>query len=150
MLAVAKVKFTSWDETINEGEIFTRAVVGRHYSGDIEAEGTLLMFYRDDASANFVGLERIVGRIGNKSGEFFIHHDGSFRNGVYSSMQVVAGSGSGGLRALKAHGSMVWDDANRESLLVSLECSFENIRLGLRRSIKNAEAIDFASVFRIS
>lgn len=150
MLAVAKVRLTSWDETIDGGGAVTRAVVGKHYSGGIEAEGTLLMFYRDDAAANFMGLERIVGRIGNKSGEFFIHHEGSFRDGVFSNVQVVTGSGSGDLSGLRGHGSMVWNGANRESLLVSLECSFEDIRPGLRRSADNAETIDFASVFHVS
>lgn len=138
MLAIARVKLTRWDDAVDDGQAFTRAVVTKRYSGDIEAEATLLLFCRDNGTANFVGLERVVGCIGGKSGEFFIHHDGSFRNGGFSTVHVVDGSGSGELCGLTGHGSMAADGAGRESLLLSLEYSFENIRLAPRRGVKPA------------
>ena len=43
----------------------TRVSVNKSYQGDITGEGKLeyLMMYRDDGSASFIGMERVVGSI---------------------------------------------------------------------------------------
>ncbi len=53
------------------------------YTGDIEGEGQVeyLMMYRSDGSATFVGLERVVGRIGGKTGTFVLQRTGIFESG---------------------------------------------------------------------
>jgi hypothetical protein len=59
----------TWDEKpYNElpGELkMTLTSVTYTYQGDIEGESTLdyLMVYRADGSGNYVGLERIIGRV---------------------------------------------------------------------------------------
>ena len=64
----------SWEEKpYNElpGELkMTRTSVAYTYQGDIEGESTLdyLMVYRPDNSGSFVGLERVIGRVGGRSG----------------------------------------------------------------------------------
>jgi Protein of unknown function (DUF3224) len=69
--ANARFAITSWDEKpYAEGQDLprlTRASVAKTYSGDIVGEGHVeyLMMYRSDGSATFVGLERVVGRLGN-------------------------------------------------------------------------------------
>jgi len=47
----------------------TRASIAKTYSGDLagEAQVEYLMMYRSDGSAAFVGLERVVERIGGKA-----------------------------------------------------------------------------------
>ena len=65
-IANAHFAITNWDEKpYSEGEDrpkLTRANVAKTYTGDIEGEGHVeyLMMYRNDGSATFVGLERVV------------------------------------------------------------------------------------------
>ncbi len=88
----------------------TRASVTKAFRGDIEGEGTLeyLMAYADDGTAGFVGMEHIVGRIGNRSGSFVLQHSGS-DDGSTSKVDllVVSNSGTGDLHGLRGHGSSV-------------------------------------------
>jgi uncharacterized protein DUF3224 len=70
--ANARFAIKSWDEKpYGEGEDrprLVRASVAKTYTGDIEGEGQVeyVMMYRNDGSAAFVGLERVVGRIGDQ------------------------------------------------------------------------------------
>ena len=50
------------------------------FAGDLEGEGTVewLMGYGDDGTAAFVGLERVVGKVGDRSGSFVLQHTGTF------------------------------------------------------------------------
>jgi Protein of unknown function (DUF3224) len=112
MTANARFAIKSWDEKpYSEGPDLpklTRASVTKSYTGDIEGEGKVeyLMMYRPDGSAAFVGLERIVGRIGGKSGAFVLQRMGVFENGqAKETYTVVPGSGSGELGALRGDGT---------------------------------------------
>ena len=85
--ANARFAIKSWDEKpYSEGQDLprlSRASVSKAFTGDIEGEGQVeyLMMYRSDGSAAFVGLERIVGRIGSKSGTFVLQRVGVFEGG---------------------------------------------------------------------
>ena len=82
----------------------TRASVAKSYKGDLEGEGTLeyLMAYGHDGSTSFVGIERFIGRVGGKSGNFVFQHIGSFKDGVAeSTWSVVPNSGAGDLQGLR-------------------------------------------------
>jgi len=113
MKKTAKARFAikSWDEKpYSEGTDqpkLTRASVAKTFTGDIEAEGHVeyLMMYRSDGSASFVGIERIVGRIGNKSGTFVLQRIGAFEDGqATESYTVIPGSATGDLRGLVGEG----------------------------------------------
>ena len=102
----------NWDEKpYNELENvpkLTHAIVAQEYRGDIEGEGTLdyLMVYTSDDTASFVGLERIIGRVGDRTGTFVLQHTGTFAGGIASvSYTVVPGSGTGDLANLSGQGS---------------------------------------------
>jgi hypothetical protein len=104
----------SWDEKpYNEAEgmpRLTRSSVVKTFTGDIEGESQLeyLMMYRPDGTATFVGLERVVGRIGGRSGSFVLERSGTFDGTVArESYSVVPGSGTGELAALRGEGSSV-------------------------------------------
>jgi hypothetical protein len=110
--ANARFAITRWDETpYSEGQDqprLTRASVTKTYTGDIEGEGQVeyLMMYRGDGSATFVGLERIVGRIGGKTGSFVLQRTGTFESGqAKESYSVVEGSATGELEGLQGDGS---------------------------------------------
>jgi len=110
--ANARFAIKAWDEKpYSEGQDLprlTRARVMKTFTGDIEGEGQVeyLMMYRGDGSATFVGLERVVGRIGGKSGTFVLQRIGVFENGqAKESYSVIPGSATGELQGLRGDGS---------------------------------------------
>ena len=82
--AQARFEVQSWDENTYEeldGDAkLTRASVGQGFTGDLEGDGSVewLMCYREDKTADFVGLQRFVGRLGGRSGSFVMQTQGSF------------------------------------------------------------------------
>ena len=109
--AKATFAIKSWDEKpyseIEASPKLTRVSATKSYQGDIEGEGNLeyLMMYRSAASASFMGLERVTGSIGGRSGSFVLQHLGTFEDGVAKvTLSVVPGSGTGDLRGLKGDG----------------------------------------------
>jgi hypothetical protein len=112
LTASARFAISSWNETpYSEGEglpKLSRASVTKTYTGDISGEGQVeyLMMYRRDGSASFVGLERVVARLGGKSGSFVLQRTGIFENGqAKESYVVVAGSGTEELDGLLGDGA---------------------------------------------
>lgn len=109
--ATGTFEVKSWDEKsyqeLGGGAKLTRASVTKSFRGDIEGEGTLeyLMCYPTDGPATFVGLEHIIGRIGDRSGSFVLQHSGSDDGGTTKISYFVApGSGTGDLRGLRGEG----------------------------------------------
>lgn len=101
----------TWDEKpyeeIDGGGKLTRASVTQSLHGDFEGEATTeyLMYYREDGTASYVGLQRVVGRLGGRSGSFVFDVNGTFEGGVATgALLVVAGSGTGDLRGLRGQG----------------------------------------------
>jgi hypothetical protein len=102
----------------------TRVSATKTYRGDIEGTGTIeyLMMYADEVSARFVGLERVVGRIGERSGTFTLQHEGTFEHGrVEETFHVLPGSASGDLVGLQGHGEF----ASAHAETYPLEMEFE-------------------------
>ena len=109
--ATATFRVTGWDEEpydeIADAPKLTRASVTKTFAGDIEGSSTVeyLMMHRSDGSADFVGYERIVGRVGGRSGSFVFKHEGTFVQGVAkATCTVVEGSGVDGLAGLRGRG----------------------------------------------
>jgi hypothetical protein len=123
----ATFEVTSWDEhefdrRRDSGKV-TKAKVRKAYHGDIDGESLTewLLAYDDAGSATFVGLERIVGSIGDRRGTIVLRHVGSFEDGVArAELAVVAGSGSGELAELSGTGDFVADPAGRVHLELEL------------------------------
>ena len=110
--ANARFAIQNWDEKpYSEGPDLprlARASVTKTFTGDIEGEGQVeyLMMYRSDGSAAFVGLERVTGRIGDKSGTFVLERTGVFESGqAKESYSVIPGSATGELTGLRGAGS---------------------------------------------
>ena len=120
----------SWDETpcdeMADAPKLTRVRVTKAFQGDFEGESTLeyLMMYRQDGSADFVGLERLIGSLCGRSGSFVLQHKGTFQDGAAStSWLVVPGSGTGELSGLVGEGGM--SSGHAERYAVTLDFDFE-------------------------
>ncbi len=105
---------TGWEEEPyeepKEGLRLARAKVTQEYEGDVEGEGAVeyLMSYTTATTATFVGLERITGKVGGRSGSFVLQHTGSYENATAeSSWRVLAGAGTGELAALRGEGRFI-------------------------------------------
>lgn len=110
--ANARFEVKKWDEKPHserqESPRLVRASVVKSYTGDIVGEGEVeyLMMYRDDGSAAFVGLERVVGRIGGRAGSFVLQRTGVFEDGLAKeSYFVIPASGTGELSGLVGEGN---------------------------------------------
>jgi hypothetical protein len=119
----AKFSIDSWDEKefdeVVDASKLTRATVARSYSGDVEGTSTTewLMSYADDGSATFVGLERIVGKVGNRKGTLVLQHVGSYADGTATAkLSVVEGSGSDDLKGATGDGEFTADPAGSLTL----------------------------------
>lgn len=131
MRANSTFEIKSWDEKpydeFENGRKLTRAGVKRMYHGDIEGESSTeyLMAYAADGSASFVGMERVVGKLGGRAGSFVLQHSGTFTGGVASaSWLVVPGSGTGGLSGLSGEGKSSISHA--EQYAMALDYRFES------------------------
>ena len=124
-------KIADWDESAylehDDGRKLSQASVEQTFSGDIEGEGSVrwLMCYRRDKTAEFVGLQRIDGRLGERSGSFvLLQTDGSFDGSVARGrLSIVPGSGTGDLDGLRGQGEFSAPQGGQASL--TLECDFE-------------------------
>jgi len=110
--ANARFAIKSWDEKpYSEGQDLpkmTRASVTKTFTGDIAGDSQVeyLMIYRSDGTATFVGLERVTGRIGNRTGSFVLQRTGVFEGGqAQESYSVVPGSATGDLRGMVGDGT---------------------------------------------
>jgi hypothetical protein len=129
--ATAKFQLKSWDEKtfeeIGSGAKLTRASVSFGYQGDIEGSSKVeyLMAYREDGTGDFVGLERIVGRVGDRTGSFILQHNGTFGSeGVKVKINVMPGSGTENLRGLRGEGE-AFLPSHKEDYPLTLNYYFE-------------------------
>jgi hypothetical protein len=104
-------EIASWNEEpyvqIDEARKLTRAEVTQTFSGDIEGEGSVqwLMCYRTDGTADWIGMQRIVGKVNERSGSFVLQTIGTFDGSIAAGdWSVVAGSGTDELEGLTGKG----------------------------------------------
>jgi Protein of unknown function (DUF3224) len=124
-------KIEGWDEQTyleeESGGKLSRASVKQTFAGDIEGEGVVewLMCYRPDQTADFVGLQRIVGRVGDRSGSFVLQSSGVFDGKeARGQLSVVAQSGADDLRGIAGRGEFIAPVGGGEPT-VSLDYDFE-------------------------
>jgi hypothetical protein len=120
MALQATFEIQKWDEKAVEeweGGRLTRASITKRYSGDVDGEAVLeyLMAYRPDGTAAFVGIERITGSAGGRSGALVIQQVGNFADGAARATLALVG-GSGELEGAGGTGDMVADPAGRITL----------------------------------
>ena len=120
----------SWEEDtyleLTIGAKLTRASVAQAFSGDLDGEGSVewLMCYADDGTARFVGLQRFVGRLGQRAGSFVMETLGTFDGGkAKGTWSVVARSGTDELRGITGTG--VFEAPHGPKADVELDYDFE-------------------------
>jgi hypothetical protein len=104
-------KVEDWQEeqygSLGDGRKLSRASVKQSISGDIEGSGSVewLMCYRPDETADFVGLQQVDGKLGDRSGSFVLRTSGTFDGQVAKGeLVVVPGSGTGELDGIDGRG----------------------------------------------
>ena|SRR5690348_2343868 len=85
----------------------THAEVTHELSGGIAGEASVsyLLGYGSGNTATFVGLVRVTGAIGERSGSFVMQDVGTFENGVAKGRwTILPGLGTDGLRDIRGEG----------------------------------------------
>jgi Protein of unknown function (DUF3224) len=106
VITVHQYEPAAYDEP-TEGPALTRIHVKESFSGDITGDGVVefLQAGRPDGSASFVGIERVTGTVGGRSGTFLLQDAGTVAGNVVSGdWFVIPGSGTGGLAGLRGEG----------------------------------------------
>jgi hypothetical protein len=116
----ATFEITGWDEKPIvewEGGKLTRASVSTRYAGGVVGGSVVeyLMSYAADGSVAYVGMERVDGTAGGRTGGLVLRHIGTFGDGAASSELTVVG-GSGDLEGASGTGRMVADPGGRLTL----------------------------------
>ncbi len=109
--AEAKIAVQTYDPQPYDESADAAALVRIHvveqFSGDIEGGGVanFLQVGLAEDSASFVGLERVTGRVGERSGTFVLHDEGMLEGTTVSGRWfVVPGSGTAELEGLRGEG----------------------------------------------
>jgi hypothetical protein len=90
-----------------EGPELSRIHVEEEFTGDIEGTGVVefLQAQVSADAASFVGLERLTGSVGGRSGTFLVQDQGTLKGTTVSGdWFVVPGSGTGELAGLRGEG----------------------------------------------
>jgi hypothetical protein len=132
--ATGRYEVKTWDEKplseIAGLPCLTRASAIESFHGDIEGEGTAeyLMIYRADGSASYVRVERVIGRIGTRSGSFVLQGSGSYDHATRTAectWFVVPGTGTGELSGLRGAGGFVAKHSEYPKVPITLDYMFE-------------------------
>jgi hypothetical protein len=109
--ATAKIAVKTYEpqpyEDPDQGPQLVQIHVVEQFSGDIEGHGVarFLQASLADDAASFVGLERVTGRIGDRSGTFVLQDEGTLEGTTVSGRWfVVPGSGTAELEGLRGEG----------------------------------------------
>ena len=118
----------AWDEHPtwegDDGRRVTRATVTKRYHGELDATGVMeyVMAYAPDGSAIYVGLERVDGRLGNRTGSFVLQDAGRFVDGVaVSTFVIVEGSGTGELAGIRGTARVDATKADTQTMQLTFE-----------------------------
>lgn len=127
-------ELASWDEqTVQELEgerKLTRAVVTQTFTGDLEGAGAVewLMCYAEDGTARFVGMQRVEGSVGGRSGIVVMETVGDFDGTTASgSWTVLPGSATGELAGISGEGR--FEAQHGPTATYTLEVAFDRSAL---------------------
>ena len=103
---------TSWNEDPyfgpqEDGAKMTHATVAQAFRGPLSGKGSVdwLMYYRDDGTADFVGLQRVDGSLGGHAGSLILESRGDFDGKeAVGTWSIIPGSGTGELAGVQGDG----------------------------------------------
>ena len=127
--ATCTFEITAW-EAVEYDDLdsvkLTRTHVAKTFQGDLEGQSTaeLLMAGAPGGSAVYVGLERIVGQLGGRSGSFVFVHDASMSSdGQSLSLTIMRDSGTGELEGIGGQGNIIIDADGGHTLTLDYDLS---------------------------
>jgi hypothetical protein len=106
VITVHKYEPVAYDEPAG-GPVLTRIHVEESFTGDISGAGAVefLQAAAADGSASFVGIERVTGTVGGRTGTFLLQDAGTVQGSIVSGEWfVIPGSGTGQLAGLRGEG----------------------------------------------
>lgn len=100
----------------------TKASVTKSYSGDIEGTSVTewLMAYAPGQTATFVGIERIKGSFGDRSGSLVLQHVGDY-DGAAATAELTVVSGTDELETATGSGHFTADPEGRITLSLQFD-----------------------------
>jgi hypothetical protein len=107
---VASWKEDTYQDLAGHEEKLTKARMGFQLSGDLAGDlvSDTFMYYREDGTAEYTGLQRFTGQLAGRSGTCVMIADGGYNGGeARSTWRIIPGSGSGGLAGLEGSGTSV-------------------------------------------
>ena len=107
-----------------DGTVLGRIRITRTFAGELEGESSaeLLTARTEAGSAAYVALDRIAGRLGDRSGSFVLSHHGTVSAaGSANAASVVPDSGTGELAGLRGRGSISVDEDGTHRLALEYE-----------------------------
>ncbi len=108
--ATGWINVTSYDSKLYDESLspaISEVQVVEEFTGDLVGTGTarFLLVRAVDGSAHFTGLERFVGKLGDRSGSFILRNSGTLKDGeVTAEWLVIPGSGTAELSGLRGQG----------------------------------------------
>jgi hypothetical protein len=111
---------------VNEGASIGRVTLRKQFKGDLEATSSAEMLgARSEVkgSAGYVAIERVVGRLGGRSGSFVLQHSGTMTRGKGQlDVSVVPDSGTAELKSISGRMTIEISDGKH---LYSFEYNLE-------------------------
>lgn len=117
----------TWEEEPydeQDGIRLSRTRVTKTFHGQIEGHSTaeLLMAYVQGNPGAYVGFERIVAHVHDRSGSFVLHHNASNARGVQSaSWSIVQDSGTGDLTGLRGEARITLEPDGRHTFTLDYD-----------------------------
>lgn len=81
--------------------------VTEEFAGDMVGVGAVrfIMVNEPEGAAHFTGMERFLGKLGDRSGSFILQNSGTLKDGVLRSVwRIIPGSGTADLAGLRGDG----------------------------------------------
>ena len=107
-----------------DGTVLGRIHITRTFHGDLDGESSaeLLTARTETGSASYLALDRVAGRLGDRSGSFVLAHHGTVSAaGGANAASVVPDSGTGELAGLRGRGSIAVADDGTHTLTLEYE-----------------------------
>jgi|SRR5207249_1099157 len=124
-----------WDEKTYEelpnGGKLSEAKVTQKFTGDITGDGSViwLMAYPEPKTAQFVGIQRIVGTVGGKKGSFVAETIGDFDGKIAKwRCSILAGSGTDELSGISGEGVFEAPHGSRAEYRIEYELEPAKVR----------------------
>ena len=81
--------------------------VTEEFAGDLIGVGSVrfIMVNEPEGAAHFTGMERFLGKVGERSGSFILQTSGTLKDGVLkSTWSIIPGSGAEALEGIRGEG----------------------------------------------